>query len=336
MSETTHDDAAAGDVPDVARDAVKAGAPAAGAPEAGAPEAGAPAGPAGGAPGVAPERQPLDATLVRELLRQPHGCVARVEVLGEVGSTNTYLVDAARTAPHAWPLPSVVVADHQTAGRGRLERAWQTPPHTALTSSMLIAPGTPRETWGWLPLLAGLAAARALRATTGVPVVAKWPNDLLVPAPDGHDMLGWGPFRKVGGILTEVVDAERVVVGLGVNVLQTQDELPVPSASSLWLAGAAVSREVLLTALEDSVIDVLGQWREHDGDAVAAGLSAEVEGCLVTVGAQVRALVAGGREVRGTALGLGPDGSLRVSGADGTVTDVVSGDVQHMRMVVPA
>ena len=75
------------------------------------------------------------------------GIAARVVVLGEVGSTNTYLVEEARAQAHAWPLPSLVVADHQTQGRGRLDRAWQTPPHTALTCSLLLAPGTPRDTW---------------------------------------------------------------------------------------------------------------------------------------------------------------------------------------------
>ena len=280
-----------------------------------------------------PVRAPLDGALVRELLRAPQGVAARVEVLDEVGSTNTYLVEAARAAPHAWPLPSVVVADHQTRGRGRLDRAWQTPPYTALTSSLLVAPGTPRPTWGWLPLLTGLAAARAISATTGVRVATKWPNDLLVAAPDGQDMLGWGPYRKVGGILAEVVDDERVVVGLGVNVLQTLDELPVPSATSLWLAGAAPSREMLLTAVQESLAEVVRQWREADGDARAAGLAAEVEECLVTVGAEVRAIVAGGREVRGVAAGLGPDGSLLVELADGEVQEVRSGDVQHLRAV---
>lgn len=280
-----------------------------------------------------PPRHGLDAALVQDLLRAPHGIAARVTVLEEVGSTNTYLVEEARAQAHAWPLPSLVVADHQTQGRGRLDRAWQTPPHTALTCSLLLAPGTPRDSWGWLPLLTGLAASRAVSATTGVQVVTKWPNDLLVPAPDGADMLGWGPFRKVGGILAEVVDDERVVVGLGVNVLQTNEELPVPSATSLWLAGAAPSREVLLTALQESLADVVREWRASGGDAHAAGLASEVEARMATVGREVRVMVTGGREVRGTAVGLGADGSLLVELPDGVRTEVRSGDVRHVRAI---
>lgn len=280
-----------------------------------------------------PPRHALDAALVQDLLRAPHGIAARVSVLEEVGSTNTFLVEGARAQAHAWPLPSLVVADHQTQGRGRLDRAWQTPPHTALTCSLLLAPGTPRDTWGWLPLLTGLAASRAVSATTGVQVATKWPNDLLVPAPDGADMLGWGPFRKVGGILAEVVDDERVVVGLGVNVLQTSEELPVPSATSLWLAGAAPSREVLLTALQEALADVVREWRAAGGDAHAAGLASEVEGRMATIGREVRVMVAGGREVRGVALGLGADGSLLIELPDGVRTEVRSGDVSHVRAV---
>lgn len=280
-----------------------------------------------------PPRHRLDAALVQDLLRAPTGIAARVVVLGEVGSTNTYLVEEARAQAHAWPLPSLVVADHQTQGRGRLDRAWQTPPYTALTCSLLLAPGTPRDTWGWLPLLTGLAASRAVSATTGVQVLTKWPNDLLVEAPDGEDMLGWGALRKVGGILTEVVDDERVVVGLGLNVLQTADELPVPSASSLWLSGASPSREMLLTALQESLADVVRQWRDGDGDAFAAGLGSEVEARMATIGREVRVLVPGGKEVRGTAVGLGADGSLVVELVDGERCEVRSGDVSHVRTV---
>ncbi|MGP7960546.1 biotin--[acetyl-CoA-carboxylase] ligase [Sanguibacter sp. A247] len=278
-------------------------------------------------------REPLDAQLLRDLLRAPVGVLARVEVRSEVTSTNTVLVAEAREAPHAWPIPSLLVADHQTAGRGRLDRAWQTPPHTALTASLLVAPSTPRATWGWLPLLAGLAAARALRSMTGLDVRTKWPNDVLVPAPDGDDLLGWGPWRKVGGILAEVVDDERVVVGLGINVDQGAEELPVASASSLAAHGASQRRELLVAALENSFVEILALWREHAGDAVAAGLADEVAALCVSVGTDVRVTVAGGREVRGTSTGLGADGALLVRVTSGEVERIVSGDVQHLRVI---
>lgn len=278
-------------------------------------------------------REPLDAQLLRDLLRAPVGVLHRVDVRAEVTSTNTVLVAEAREAPHAWPPPSLLVADHQTAGRGRLDRAWQTPPHTALTASLLVAPGTPRQTWGWLPLLAGLAAARTLRSMTALDVRTKWPNDLLVPAPDGSDLLGWGPWRKVGGILAEVVDDERVVVGLGVNVDQVADELPVASASSLAAHGASQRREMLVAGMETSFVEVLELWRDHAGDAVAAGLAEEVTAVCVTVGTDVRVTAAGGRELRGTAAGLDDDGALLVRTTAGEVERIVSGDVQHLRVI---
>lgn len=278
-------------------------------------------------------REPLDAQLLRDLLRAPVGVIARVDVRSEVTSTNSVLVAEARATPHAWPVPSLLVADHQTAGRGRLDRSWQTPPHTALTASLLVAPGVPREAWGWLPLLAGLAAARALRSMTGLDVRTKWPNDVLVPAPAGEDLLGWGPWRKVGGILAEVVDDERVVVGLGINVDQGEDELPVASASSLAAHGASQRRELLVAGLEASFVEILALWREHAGDAVAAGLAEEVVALCVSVGTDVRVAVAGGREVRGTTTGLDDDGALLVRVASGEVERVVSGDVQHLRVI---
>lgn len=278
-------------------------------------------------------REPLDAQLLRDLLRAPVGVLQRVDVRPEVTSTNTVLVAEARDTPHAWPTPSLLVADHQTAGRGRLDRAWQTPPHTALTASTVIAPGTPRETWGWLPLLAGLAAARSLRSMTALDVRTKWPNDLLVPAPDGADLLGWGPWRKVGGILAEVVDDERVVVGLGINVDQRVDELPVASASSLAAHGVSQRRETLVAGLETSFVELLALWREHGGDAVAAGLADEVTALCVSIGTDVRVTAAGGREVRGATVGLDVDGALLVRTTTGDVERIVSGDVQHLRVI---
>lgn len=279
-----------------------------------------------------PQRAPLRADLLRDLLLRPHGPLARLEVVPRVDSTSSLLAREVAADPDAWPVPALVLADHQEAGRGRLDRAWQTPPHTALTGSLLLRPEVPRELWGWLPLLSGLAVVTALRATTGTDATLKWPNDLLVPAPDGEDLLGWGSRRKVGGILTEVLPGGDVVVGVGLNVSQTAQELPVASATSLWLAGAATTdRELLMTALQESFSEVLARWRETGGDAVAAGLHADVSGVLTTLGAAVRAVVAGGRELRGVAVDLSPDGGLVVELAGGGREILLSGDVRHVR-----
>lgn len=281
---------------------------------------------------VRPDRAPLRKSLLTDLLSAPDGPIARLEVLAKVGSTNTELARLVAQSPDDWPAPALLIADHQEAGRGRLDRAWQTPEHTALTCSLLLRPQVPQAAWSWLPLLTGLATVRAVRAMTGVQAGLKWPNDLLAPTDDG-DMLGWGKFRKVGGILTEVLPDGGVIVGLGLNVFQEADELPVASATSLHLAGGALGeRELLLTALQESLSQVFAQWYECDGDAERAGLRADVEDALITVGHEIRAYVPGGREVRGVAQGLNVDGGLVVHTTDGSDEIVLSGDVHHVRL----
>src|SRR5262249_5320177 len=149
---------------------------------------------------------------------------ARVEVVEEIASTNTDLL-AASGAPDR----SVLAAEHQTAGRGRFDRSWTSPPRAGLTFSVLLRPAVPAPLWGWLPLLAGLALRGALPATAHVPTSLKWPNDLLATQ-DG---------RKLAGILVQT-SGDAVVVGMGVNVDTTADELPDGAATSLALCGAHV------------------------------------------------------------------------------------------------
>ncbi|AEE46961.1 biotin--[acetyl-CoA-carboxylase] ligase [Cellulomonas fimi] len=281
------------------------------------------------------ERRPLDADALRSLLLLPAGPLARVDVVARTGSTNADAVAAVRADPDAWPHGSVLVADHQDAGRGRAGRGWETPPRTALTCSFVARPRVPARTLGWLPLLAGLGAVTAVRATAGVPAVLKWPNDVLVPA--DTEVPGWGAARKIGGILTEVVPTPpgtdpAVVVGIGLNVAQTADELPVPHATSLALAGAHhVARETLLVALVTALDDVAARWRDADGDAHASGLADEVAAVCATLGSAVRVELPGGEEVVGVAEGLDADGGLVVATADGRPHHVLAGDVRHVR-----
>ncbi len=157
-------------------------------------------------------REPLQREALHEALVTSGSPWLDVDVHRELGSTNA---EAARLAR---PF-HVVVTDHQKAGRGRLGRIWETPPHTSVTLSVLLpAPDVGR---GWMPLAAGLAVRDALRDVAGVEAGLKWPNDVLVPA-DGE--------RKVCGILCELQPG-GIVVGLGVNVDQERDELPVDTAT---------------------------------------------------------------------------------------------------------
>lgn len=276
-----------------------------------------------------PARPALRAEFLRELLVRPAGPLARLEVVEESTSTNAELARAVAADPGAWPAPALLVAEHQGVGRGRLGRSWTTPPRAALLGSLLLRPDVPREALSWLPLLAGLATVRALRATAGVDAVVKWPNDVLVPDPGAG---ATRPLRKVAGILAEVLPDGGVVVGVGLNVTQTRDELPVPTATSLALAGAATTdREVLLVALEEAFHEVVVRWRDAGGDAGLAGLDADLVRVCTTIGTRVRVERVGGDDLVGTATGLAPDGGLVLRHEDGTTSVQRSGDVHHLR-----
>lgn len=281
-------------------------------------------------------RAPLVADDLRALLLQPAGPIARLEVVPRTGSTNVDVVRDLRADPASWPDRSLLVADHQDAGRGRAGRHWETPAGTSLTCTFVIRPHVPAERLGWLPLLAGLGTVTAVRATAGVRAVLKWPNDVLVPA--DTELPGWGAARKVGGILTEVVPLDdggpaAVVVGIGLNVGQGPDELPVPSATSLALAGAQhVDRLGVLVALVASLAEVSTRWRAVDG-MPGSGLEDEVAGVLATLGSVVRVELPGGAELVGTARGLDEDGALLVADDAGATHRVLAGDVHHLRTV---
>ncbi|MEP7763386.1 biotin--[acetyl-CoA-carboxylase] ligase [Sanguibacter sp. 25GB23B1] len=278
------------------------------------------------------DRQPLDAGFLRELLVAPTGPLARLEIVDRSESTNTELAASVAADPDAWPAPALLVAEHQVAGRGRAGRVWETPARSALTCSLLVRPQVPREAMSWLPLLAGLATVTALRSTLGLHAAAKWPNDVLVEDAGPH-VEGWGTARKVAGILTELLPDGGAIVGIGVNVSQTAEELPVESATSLALAGAATTdRVVILTALGEAFTSVLARWAGAGGDVVSSGLDEEIAAVSATVGSQVRVSLLDGSAVVGEATGHAPDGGLVVADAQGRTQTVHSGDVHHLRV----
>jgi BirA family biotin operon repressor/biotin-[acetyl-CoA-carboxylase] ligase len=201
----------------------------------------------------------------------------------------------------------VVVAEQQTAGRGRVDRSWESPPRSGLTFSVLLRPVLPAPEWGWLPLLTGLAVARALRLRAEVDALLKWPNDVLV---DG---------RKVCGVLAEVPGPGAVVVGIGLNVSTRRDELPVETATSLLLEHAAsTDRDTLLRAVLRELARVMADPVEG-----RAGYRAMCS----TLGLEVR-LELPDRAVTGVAERVDDDGRLVVDG-----TAYGAGDVVHLRAV---
>ena len=264
------------------------------------------------------DRPPLDAAALRRALIRRDGLWRDVRVEPALGSTNAVVADLARSGAGEG---LVLVTEHQTAGRGRLGRSWVTPPRAALTFSVLLRPDVPAERWPWLPLLAGLAVAETLKRTAEVEAVLKWPNDVLVAD------------RKVAGILAERVDssaAAAAVVGIGLNVTQRRDELPVPEATSVALEEAAVTdRSVLLRALLRMLEALYAQWRREDGNP-ASGLGDAYRQLCATLGRPVRVETAGGQRFEGLATDVDADGRLVVE-TDGAVARLTAGDVVHLR-----
>lgn len=184
------------------------------------------------------------------------------------------------------PEGTVVVADEQTAGRGRLGRTWVSDPGSGLWCSVLLrmAPDTAR---GLVPLLAGVAVADAIRRH-GTGAVLKWPNDVVLdgPAFDGSP----GP-RKLAGVLSESDGDEAVVVGIGVNVSQSQEQLPIAAATSLLLEGVEVERQDLLVDILTTLHATIEDLRRN-GAATAMG---QYRWLCLTVGRDVTVLLPSGR-----------------------------------------
>ena len=276
-----------------------------------------------------------------------------VEVLDEATSTNAVAADRARAGA---PEGRLVVAEHQTAGRGRLDRTWETPPRSGLTFSLVLRPTVPPGDWPWLPLLTGHTIAKTLRAegwATGV----KWPNDVLVE--DRADPTA--PARKVAGVLLERVETPTgpaAVVGVGLNVSLTADELPVPTATSLALeprhaAGPGdVGRDAgrdggpdlgarnggpdrtdLLVLLATALREAYDAW-QAGGSAATARLRSSYAAACLTVGRDVRVELPGGEPLVGRATGVDGSGRLVVVGPAGEVA-VSAGDVVHVRPAAP-
>ena len=253
---------------------------------------------------------------------RPGGLWRAIEVTAVTGSTNA---DLLARAAGGEPEGAVLAAEEQNAGRGRLGRAWVSPPRAALTFSVLLRPAAvPRARLGWLPLLAGVAVAAAVRDVAEVDAQLKWPNDVLV-----------GP-AKVGGILAEAAGG-AVVIGVGVNVSTEPAGLPPRgpgglAATSLLIEGAAgTDRSRLLAAILAGLERRYRTWSQVFGDTERSGLRAEYTGLCATLGRRVRVELPGGRVVDGLAADLDADGRLLVSVPPEADLPVAAGDIVHLR-----
>lgn len=246
----------------------------------------------------------------------------RLVHVAETGSTNADLL-ADLGAPHL----AALVTLSQTAGRGRLGRTWTAPPGRTLAASVLVERrALPVAALGWLPLAAGVAMRASVASLVRSGEVGlKWPNDVQV---DG---------LKVCGVLAQLrADSSAVVVGAGVNLALSRDELPTPVSTSLSLHGVdgpteAVADEVLSAWLGGfaALVEALS---DAGGDADASGLRGRVLDECSTLGRPVRAELPSGEVVAGTATSVDLVGRLVVQPATGDAVAVSSADVTHLRV----
>lgn len=240
-------------------------------------------------------------------------------VLASTTSTSDVVRDlAARGAPEG----TVVVADYQTAGRGRMGRRWLAPPGTSLLCSVLFRPEPGPEAPSPatdLTMLCALAAADAVEETAGLPVALKWPNDLIVVRGES--------WRKLGGLLAEGGFSgdrlEYVIVGVGVNVNVPPEVLPdlAPDATSVLAeTGRETDRGVLLDRFLDGVGGRYARWRAGERPW------AEWVARLATLGRPVRVVTPEG-ERQGVAEGVDEEGALLLRTPDGNLHRIRAGDV---------
>lgn len=259
------------------------------------------------------DRPALDAAALSAVLARDGSMWRSLDVVPRVGSTNAVLT--ARAADDEAE-GVVLVAEHQDAGRGRLDRVWSSPPRAGVTVSVLLRPDVPAARRGWLSLLTGVALAESLSEVASTSL--KWPNDLL--AADG---------RKLAGILAEA-SGSAVVVGVGLNVSTREDELPDTGTSLQLVAGHPVDRAPVLLAYLRAFERRYRTWVEHAGDPVSSGLARDYLAWCSTVGLEVTVTLPDGRAVDGVAEAVDWDGRLVVRTPRGRL-ELASGDVRHVR-----
>jgi BirA family biotin operon repressor/biotin-[acetyl-CoA-carboxylase] ligase len=241
--------------------------------------------------------------------------VPALHVLDASPSTNSELL--ALAADPTVPSFTAVLTLDQTAGRGRLDRSWVAPAGTGLALSVLVRGALTHPLASWLPLLAGLTLAEALDEVAPGRVQVKWPNDLLLDD------------RKVCGILVEVAPGGDAVVGSGLNLAQTAEQLPVATATSLALAGVPVTPEQLDTL----VAGYLSRLRDEiETPGPVSRLRERVVARCATIGRAVDVLLADGSTLAGTATGIDAAGRLEVRAVNGETVTVAVGDVTHARL----
>ncbi|MGB0970423.1 MAG: biotin--[acetyl-CoA-carboxylase] ligase [Mycobacterium sp.] len=259
----------------------------------------------------------MDVAVLRDECIGHQRLLRQLDTVTTTGSTNADLL--ARHAAGEDIRGAVLLAEHQSAGRGRHGRSWSTPARSQVTMSVGVgAEGVPAACWGWLPLMTGVALVDAILASNGIEAGVKWPNDILV---------GTG---KLAGILAEVAAPDPIiVVGLGLNVTLSADEAPDPQATSLQMLGATMlDRNVLIAGILAELTTRIGRWHLASGPDPA--LIDDYRRHSLTVGKRVRAMLPGNHEITGCAKDIDHQGRLCIDTGTSVVT-VSAGDITHLR-----
>lgn len=264
---------------------------------------------------------------LKESLLTPSSPWRIVQCPPEVDSTNA----ASLRDPQPW---KVLTTRHQTAGRGRHARRWESPPGSTVSVSFTVPMPAVSDAWGWAPLATGVAVVEALGALTADPgaFALKWPNDVLCRA----GSVGEPRWAKICGILCEAVPTTPygplVVLGVGVNVALREAELPVPTATSLLLAGLGVpTQEELVLALAGAVARRHAQW--YAGGARLEALRTDYRAVCSTIGREVDVHLPSGRILRGRAVAVADGGEILLEqpANPGVWEPFAAADVVHVR-----
>lgn len=259
------------------------------------------------------EPRALDGDALRAGIAAGPGVWRRLDIVEVTGSTNADLI--ARAGAGEDITGAVLLAEHQTAGRGRGGRSWAGVAHGQIIVSVgIAADGVDEQRWGLVPLLAGIAVVDTLSAS-GIAAGLKWPNDVLVGG------------AKIAGILAEVASPKPVIVlGIGLNVAVRPEEIGQPQSTSVYQLGVEAERTDLAGTLLAELGARVAQWRAGDADTLLTDYRAR----SATLGAQVRAQLPGGRDIVGTAAAIDAQGRLCIGTETGT--EVVSAaDIVHLR-----
>jgi BirA family biotin operon repressor/biotin-[acetyl-CoA-carboxylase] ligase len=253
--------------------------------------------------GTSAPRAPLDKAVIASLTSQ----YWRVSVVDLTTSTQSDLADLVKS--NSAKTGDVITTEFQSGGRGRLDRTFEAPPGSALLFSLYLAPKRVRTDWGFISHLAALSMQQVISRDLPSQVWLKWPNDILVGG------------AKVAGLLAQATD-HGVIIGIGVNVAMTTEELPVDTATSLAITGSNnLDRNLILGSFLNCFESNFKEW-DNGVDFVAS--YSEV---CATLGRQVQVEVIGRENRTGLALSINSLGALML--ADGFEVNV--GDLVHLR-----